>query len=322
MANPYRRLFGWVEGLVDPFAPYPPATPDKRPLRFLIDHLRPFRPVMGLAAGVGLAVAVLEPGLIWYAGRLVDLMAAGPAGFWANHGLEVALAAALLLLIRPAVVAVNALVLFSGLSSNLITQTRWRAQRHLLGQPVGFFQNDFAGRLANRVMNLGNAVEDSGILVFEAFWQAAVFAIVTVILLSGMDWRLALPLALWIGGFVAFILWYAPQAGRAAEKTSHANSRVTGRVVDSYTTIETVKLFAHPDREQRFARTAMRRHHLRFGALMRVFAAQQGAMALFNSAAMAVVIGPALWVWTQGGLTIGQVATAVAMTLRLNTMTT
>jgi ATP-binding cassette, subfamily B, multidrug efflux pump len=315
------RLFDRIERMVDPFAAYPAATPDKRPLWFLLNHLQPFRRVMVLAGILGTAVAALELGLIWYAGRLVDLMTAGPARFWADNGAEIVLAAVILLLLRPLTLALNAAVLFSGISTNMIAQARWRSHRHLLGQPVSFFQNDFAGRLANRVMNTGNAAEDTAFLLFEAFWQAAAFAIAVLILLVGMDLRLALPFAIWIGAFVGFALWFAPNAGKAAEKNSYANSRVTGRVVDSYTNIETVKLFAHAEREQAFARSAMARHRLRFGALMRVFAQQQGAMAAFNSAAMLLVVGPALWLWTNGGLTIGEVSATIAMALRLNTMT-
>ena len=315
------RLFDRIEAMVDPFAPYLAATPDKRPQWFLAGHLRPFRQVMIIAGLLGTAVAGLELGLIWYAGRLVDLMTAGPASFWADNGAEIALAAVILLLLRPLTLALNAAVLFSGISTNMITQARWRSHRHLLGQPVSFFQNDFAGRLANRVMNTGNAAEDTSFLLFEAFWQAAAFAVAVLILLVGMDLRLALPFALWIGAFIGFALWFAPHAGKAAEKNSYTNSRVVGRVVDSYTNIETVKLFAHAEREQAFARTAMARHRLRFGALMRVFAQQQGAMAAFNSAAMLLVVGPALWLWTNGSLTIGEVSATIAMALRLNTMT-
>ena len=316
-----RRLFSFVEGMTDPFATPPPGTPPGRAMAFLVSNMRPFAGVMAIASVVGVLVAVLELGLIWYAGRLVDLMGAGPATLWRDHGQEIALAALVLLILRPIVVGANAAVLFSGISTNLLTQARWRAHHHLLGQPVAFFQSDFAGRLANRVLGVGPATEDTGFLVFEAFWQASAFAIATLILLTGMDWRIALPLALWILAFVGFVLWFAPKAGRAAEKLSHANSRVTARVVDSYTNIESVKLFAHAAREQGFAQTAMRRHNLRFGALMRLFANQQAVMAVFNSAAMGLVIGPALWVWTQGGLSVGQVAAAIAMALRLNTMT-
>ena len=316
-----RRFFALIEGMTDPFAPAPPGTPPRGAVRFILTNMRNFIWVMVAASVVGVLVAVLELGLIWYAGRLVDLMEGGPATLWASHGTEIALAAAVLLLLRPIIIGANAAILFSGISTNLLTQTRWRAHRHLLGQPVGFFQNDFAGRLANRVQNIGPAAEDTGFLLFEAFWQAAAFAVATLILLTGMDWRIALPLALWIGVFIGFILWFAPKAGKAAEKMSHANSRVTARVVDSYANIETVKLFAHSAREEKFARTAMRRHNLRFGALMRLFADQQAVMAIFNSAAMAAVIGPALWVWSAGELSVGQVAAAIAMALRLNTMT-
>ena len=316
-----RRVFGWVEGMVDPFGPAGTDTPDARPLHFVAGHLRPFRRVMVWAAVFGTLVAAFEMGLLWYAGRLVDLMAAGPETFWAQHGTEVALAAVLLLLLRPATLALNAALLFSGISTNMIAQVRWRAHRHMLGQPVGYFQNDFAGRLANRVMSTGVAVEDSSFLIFEAFWQAGAFALAVFIVLAGMNLWLALPFALWIVVFVGFVIWFAPHAGRASEKLSHANSRVTGRIVDSYTNIETVKLFAHSDREQHFARKALSRHRLRFGALMRVFALQQGAMAVFNSAAMLAVIGPALWLWTTGALSVGEVAATVAMALRLNTMT-
>jgi len=315
------RLFVWIEGRVDPFGPYPEQTPDKRPLHFMLSHLRPFSTVMWIGGVLGGLVAVLELGLIWYAGRLVDQMAAGPGTFFSDHGIELALAAVILLMLRPLVVGLNAIVLFSGISTNMLTQARWRSHRHMLGQPVGFFQNDFAGRLSNRVLNMGYAVEDSSFLLFEAFWQAAAFAIATLILLTGIDWRLALPLALWIGSFVVFVLWLAPRAGTASEKNSHANSLTTGRVVDSYTNMETVKLFAHAEREEAFARNAMRRQRLRFGALMRLFALQQGAMAVFNSLAMLLVIGPALWLWSNGALSIGEVAAAVAMALRLNTMT-
>ena len=321
MKQTLSRLFDRIEGLVRPFAEPPPGTPPATPLAFMARELRPFRTVMLIAAVLGTGVAVLELGLIWYAGRLVDLMTTGPATFWADHGGEILLAAVLLLLIRPAVVTLNAMVLFSGISTNMLAQTRWRAHRHLLGQPVGFFQNDFAGRLANRVLQAGTATEDSAFLIFEAFWQAAAFAIVTLILLATMNMALAIPFFLWIAAFVAFVTWYAARVGIAAQKNSTANSRVTARVVDSYTNIETVKLFAHAGREATFARTALARHRLRFGALMRIFATQQGAMALFNSAAMLAVIGPALLLWTRGALTIGEVSAAIAMALRLNTMT-
>lgn len=316
-----KRLTSWVEAQVQPFAAHDGRTPPKTPLGFLLWQAQPFRVILILGALTATLVALFELGLIWYAGRLVDLMQTGRGTFWADHGWEVALAALLLLAIRPIVVGLNASVLFSGISTNLLPQTRWRSHTHLLGQPVTFFQNDFAGRLANRVMTTGVSTEDTVFLVFEAFWQAAAFAIATLILLGGMNPWLALPLAAWIIGYVGFLLIFAPRISKISEKASAANSRLTGRIVDSYTNIESVKLFAHAGREEAFGKTAMRRQRLRFGALMAAFADQQLAVSAFNSLAMAAVIGPALWIWSNGGLTTGEVAAAVAMALRLNTMT-
>ncbi|SHJ01498.1 ABC transporter ATP-binding protein [Wenxinia saemankumensis] len=321
LTSPRNRFFRWIEGLSDPFADHPRKVPPKQAGAFLWDQLQPFRLVMVLASLAGITVALLELGLIWYAGRIVDLMAEGPETFWDSYGTELVIAAVVLLAFRPVAMAFNAAITFSGISTNMLPQVRWRAHRLMLGQPVSFFQNDFAGRLANRVMNTGNAMEDTAFIAFEAFWQAGAFAIATLILLSGMDWRLAVPMAIWIVGFVTYTFTLAPRLGRMGEKFSHANSMVTGRVVDSYTNIETVKLFAHAEREEAFARSGMQRMKLRFGALMRGFAEMQGGLALFNSAALLLVVGPALWLWTNGALSIGEVAAAVAMALRLNTMT-
>lgn len=311
-----------IEDMPDPFEERPRGeTPSARPIRFVLDQLGSYRTILIYAAILGTAVAVLELGLIWYAGRLVDLMANGPEGFWKQHGGEVILAAVLFLLLRPLTIAVNSTLLFCGISTNMMPQVRWRAHRHMLGQPVNFFQSDFAGRLSNRVMNIGFAVEDSVFLGFEAFWQAGAFAIATLILLLGMDWRLALPLALWIALFVLFVVTFAPATKRASEKFNHVNSQTSGRIVDSYSNIETVKLFADARREEAYALSILRRLRLRFGVLMQLFAFQQGAMATFNSAAMLMVVGPALWLWSEGSLSIGEVAAAIAMALRLNTMT-
>ena len=314
-------LFAWVEGKVDPFAPHDGSTPPATPWGYFRQQVRPFHGVMRIAVVTGFLLAVVELALIWYGGRLVDLMSGGAEGFWSRNGLELVIALVILVALRPIFAAVNAAVTFSGISTNMLPQARWRAHRYMLGQPVAFFQNDFGGRLANRVMNLGNAMEDSAFIVFEAFWQAAIFAAFTLILLAGLDWRLALPLAIWLVGFTGFAIWFAPKAAKMAEKFSEANSALTGRIVDSYTNIETVKLFAHAEREEAYARSALRRVQLRFGALLRLFAEQQGAVSLLNSLAIVAVVAPGLWLWSAGLISVGEVAAAVAMALRLNTMT-
>lgn len=315
------RVFAWIEGKVDAFAPYTETVPDKRPWRYFFKEALTLGPILWWAAAAGAVMSLLELGVIWYAGRLVDLMAAGPETFWADHGTEVLIAALILVFIRPIAVTFSSMVNFSGISTHLLPQSRWRAHRWMLGQPVGFFQNDFAGRLSNRVLKLGNATEDGVFIVFEAFWSSAMFAVVTVLLMLQMSVWLAVPVTIWIIAFTAVVIWFGPKTAVYAQKFSGAESRVSGRIVDSYTNIETIKLFARDEDETRYVLSAMKRVQLRFGALMRFFAVQTGAMAVFNATALLVIIGPALWLWTNGALTIGEVAAAIAMALRLNMMT-
>ncbi|MHA3914326.1 ABC transporter ATP-binding protein [Halovulum sp. GXIMD14793] len=310
------------ENLVDPFQPYKETTPPKTLRLYLWEHIQPFRKVLGMVAIAGLCAALLETALIYYAGHVIDLMtAAGRADFWGLHGAELAFAAVLILFLRPITISVNFALLFRAFSTNMVPQARWRAHKHMLGQSVGFFQNDFAGRLANRVMNMGYAVEDSIFLMFEGFWHAAIFVIGTFIVLSQMDIRLALPLLIWVSIYLGFVIWLAPKIGQASEKLSHANSAVTARVVDAYTNIETVKLFSHASREETYAKSAMSRHRLRFSRILRLFSLMITGIAAVNALAFLMLVGPAIWLWTAGALTIGEVSTAVALTVRLNAMT-
>ncbi len=315
------RIFDWIEGHVDAFSPYTETIPEGRPWSYFIAQAMTLGPILWIAAAAGAAMSLLELGVIWYAGRLVDLMAGGPETFWADHGGEVLIAAVLLILIRPIVVTFSAMVNFAGISTHLMPQTRWRAHRWMLGQPGGFFQNDFAGRLSNRVMKLGNAIEDGVFIVFESFWSTAIFGLATIILMFQMSVWLAIPVTIWMVAFTACVVWFGPATAGYATKLSNAESRVSGRVVDSYTNIETIKLFARDEDETKYVLSALKRLKLRFGALMRFFAVQTGAIAIFNSAALLLIIGPALWLWTNGALTIGEVAAAIAMALRLNMMT-
>jgi ATP-binding cassette, subfamily B, multidrug efflux pump len=314
----YRRF----ESLVDPFTPVPARTPPGRLWPFLLEALRPYRRVMALLGLTGLTVAAMETGLIFYSGRVIDLMtAAGPDRLFARHGIELALAVLFVLLLRPAAITLQNLLLNQSLAAGLEVRTRWRAHRHLLGQARGFFQNEFAGRLANRVMQLGTAVGEIGYLAMEAVWYAAAYIMSAMLILGQIDPRLALPLAGWVLLYVAFLRWIAPRVSAASQKVSDARSLVTGRVVDAYSNVDTVKLFAHGQREEAYARFAMRRHRLRIDRMMRLMTLMSLGLATLNGLLMVAVIGPAIWLWTAGTMSVGEVSAAAALTVRLNGMT-
>lgn len=315
-------IFTRVEELVDPFAPYEAQTPPKNIWAYIRSNLGPYRKVIGIILIVGFFASMMETMLIVYSGRLIDMMSkTGPEALWSEYGFELAIAGFLILAIRPVAAFANYTLMFNGFSTNMVGQARWRAHRHMLGQSVSFFQNDFAGRLSNRVMNMGYAVEDSVFLILEGFWTSFIFVVAMAIMLSQMELILVVPLVIWVAMYVRFVTWIAPRIGKASKKLSAANSLVTARVVDSYTNIETVKLFAHSEREEGFARSAMARHRLRFSRFMRLLSKMVGGVAVCNSLAIILLIGPALWLWTHGFLSIGEVTATIAMTIRLNGIT-
>jgi ATP-binding cassette, subfamily B, multidrug efflux pump len=315
---PFRRF----ERLVDPFASVPAGTPPDRLWPFLKEALWPYRRVIAMLFVTGLAVALMETGLIFYSGRVIDLMAeAGPGSLVVLHGFELVLAVVLILFLRPLVVALNTGLMNQALYPSLGTGSRWRFHRHMLGQSSSFFQNDFAGRLANRVMQTSNAVAETGYMAMESIWYCTAYVLGAMLILSQIDARLVLPLAIWVGLYVLFLRWLAPKIAKASERASDARSAVTARVVDAYSNIETVKLFAHGSREETYAGRAMRRHLLRERKMMRLMTGMSVGLAVLNGVLIVAVVGPAIWLWSVGTMSIGEVSAAAALTLRLNGMT-
>jgi ATP-binding cassette subfamily B multidrug efflux pump len=269
----------------------------------------------------GFLVALMESGLVFYSGRLIDMMTeAGPAAFWQQHRFEVIFVALFILFLRPIIITFNHLFLEQTLASNMQEQARWRAHKHMLGQSTGFFQNDFAGRLSNRVMQMGPAIEDSVYMAFEGIWYAFTYVVGATIVLTQIDYRLGIPMMIWLALYMAYVKRIAVRVASASEKWSDARSLVTGRVVDAYANVETVKLFAHGDREEAYALSAMRRLRLRFQRFLRLMTELSFGLNALNGLLMVGVLGPAVWLWMRDLVSVGEVAAAAALVIRLNGM--
>ncbi len=315
-------MFKKFESLVDPFAAFSNETPPATLWPYLKTHLAPFKKWLPVMAFLGVLTAVMESGLIFYSGRVIDLMsAAGADTMWDKHGFELMLAAAFVLLLRPVIITLNHLFLEQTLVSNLNVQARWRSHKQLLGQSTEFFQNDFAGRLANRVMQMGPAVEDSAYMALEGIWYATVYVLGAIIVLMQIDMRLAAPMIIWLTVYILFVKRIATRVATVSERMTETKSLVTGRIVDAYTNIESVKLFAHGDREETYVLSAMKRHRIRFQRFLRLMTKLTFSLASMNGFLMVGVIGPAIWLWTEGLVSVGEVAAASALTIRLNGMT-
>jgi ATP-binding cassette subfamily B multidrug efflux pump len=316
-------MFRFFENLVDPYAPYDQKDePPRRVIPFLMDYARPFRGVFVATTIVTALAGFADVALIWYVGRVVDLLAQGTAAqVWAAHGTEFILAALIVFLVRPMLTGSGVALLHNTIMPGFTALARWRAHRHVLRQPVGWFENDFAGRIANRVMQLPTAATDA---VFQTF-DAVTFALTTVIgslwMLSSADPRLVAPMLVWIALYLMLIRWTLRRAGPAAQAASDARSAITGRVVDSYTNIHSVKMFAHHDLELAHARAAIENGRQKVNAEMRIITSMDLMLTLLNGALIVSVTGLAMWLWYHGSATVGTVAAASALVLRLNNMT-
>ncbi len=315
-------MFKYFENLVDPYVRYIETdTPPQRVYPFLKDYSRPFYRIFALAGFLSIVVAAIEIGLIYYMGRIVDLLGRTPTEVWARHGTELIIVALLILFVRPAIQLVDVLILNNTILPNFGTLIRWRAHKHVLRQSVGWFENDFAGRIANRIMQTPPAAGEVVFQVFDAISFALAYLIGAAILLMAADPRLLLPMAIWFGLYVMLVSWTVKRVGPASQAASDARSLVTGRVVDAYTNIHSVKMFAHHESELEYAKDAIEKSRATFQTEMRLYTVMDAVLVMLNGLLIVGVVGWAFVLWMQGTASVGTVAAATALTLRLNAMT-
>ncbi|MEO9864725.1 MAG: ABC transporter ATP-binding protein [Yoonia sp.] len=315
-------MFRFFEKLVDPYVAYPENNTPPQTLRaFLWDYFRPFRGVFVFTGVVSIVIAIVEIMLISYMGRLVNLLGSGtPDQVWTTYGVELIVVAIAILTVRPVVYMGQVLLLNQTILPNVGTLVRWRAHRHVMRQSVGWFEDDFAGRIANRIMQTPPAAGEVVFEIFDALTFAVAYVVGAAVLLSGADPRLMVPLLLWLGSYLWLMRWVMAKIGPASEASSNARSAVTGRVVDSYTNIHSVKMFAHHDREIDYAKESIEEARRTFQTEMRLFTIMDGGLTLINGFLVVGVVGWAVYLWMQGTASVGVVAAATALALRLNSM--
>ena len=312
-------MFRFFENLIDPYQAYDERAefPD-RLIPFYLHMLRPAWRIIAISMLMGCAIAVIEVLIIRFGAQLVDMMTETPAeSFWSQHGGTVLMMAVVVLLLRPAGYILDALVMQQGFYAPMATLVRWRTHRKLLRQSVGFFSDDFAGRLANKQGQLAPALNDSVYLVTNALWYALTFVIGGAWIMAEVDARLLIPLVVWFAAYLAIAWWFVPRITRASYAFAEARSVLMGRVVDSYSNIQTVKLFAHADAEEGYARAAMEEFREAFARTNRIHTQLEFCMSLLSTVLIGGLIGYAVWLWSQGAVTVGVVAAAVALVVRL-----
>ena len=316
-------MFKFFEGLVDPYVSYVQTdTPPRKMWPFLREYIRPFRRVFWATGLTSVVVAAADVALIWYVGRMVDLLAHGePAAVWASHGTEIILVALGILVLRPIVAGINVALLHNSILPNFGTMIRWRAHSHVLRQPVGWFESDFAGRIANRIMQAPPAAGDAVFQTFDAMAFASVTLIGAAAMLADADIRLLVPLLVWFVGYILLMRWTLKRAGPASKASSDARSAVTGRIVDAYTNIHSVKLSAHHDGELAYAKQSIENSRAKFMYEMRIVTKMDITLTILNGFLIVAVTSWAMVLWYLGQASVGTVAATTALVLRLNNMT-
>jgi ATP-binding cassette subfamily B multidrug efflux pump len=219
----------------------------------------------------------------------------------------------LLLVLRPVAHFLSSLVTNQALVPGLTNLTRWQSHWHVVRQGWTYFQNDFAGRIANRVMQTGPALRESVVSSINAVWYILVYGTSAALLLGSADWRLALPILCWFATYAVVLRLFLPRMRERSRRMSEMRSEVTGRVVDSYTNILTVKLFARARDEDDFVREAVDEHTHAYRRQLRMTSGWSVSLILMNASLLTGTGGLALWLWTRGRIPVGTVAMAIPM---------
>jgi ATP-binding cassette, subfamily B, multidrug efflux pump len=316
-------MLRFFENLVDPYQPYAETdTPPRKLWPFLQDYVRPFKKVFWATGFFALLNAVFDTALIWYVGQVVDYLGTGtPAQVWANYGTEILLVAAAILILRPLVAIIPVALLHNTILVNFGTMMRWRAHSHVLRQPVGWFESDFAGRIANRIMQTPPAAGEAVFQVFDASAFAIVMLVGAGFVLAEADGRLLLPLIIWFIGYIILMRWTIKRIVPASQAAADARSAVTGRVVDAYTNIHAVKLSGQHERERSYAKEAIETARQTIAGEMRIITKMDLTLTILNVLLIVSVTGWALVLWYDGEATVGMVTVATTLVLRLSSMT-
>ncbi len=267
-------MFRLFESIVSPTADGPVVQPPGGLARFYWHFVGQARLLFAALFAAGLAVAMLDASVPWFIGRLVRAITTTPREtFLALNGTLLATMALVVLFARPAAIATQNLISNAGIVVNVTNMVRWQSHRHVVRQSWPFFQNDFAGRIASRVMETGPAVRQSAVAGITAIWGITVYGVTALTLLGRVDVLLMLPIALWFASYAVMLRIIVPRLRDRSKRTSEARSLVVGRVVDSYTNILTLKLFARLSHEDRYVRDVVDRHTMAFRRQMRMLSA-------------------------------------------------
>ncbi|KQY26760.1 ABC transporter ATP-binding protein [Rhizobium sp. Root482] len=314
-------MFGWFESRLDAYPADAPTVPPQGLFAFCWHYTKPAAPWLLIMAFCTMLIAIGEVALFQFLGNVVDwLSLANRDTFLETESTRLFWMGALILVGLPAVVAFDSLIMHQVLLGNYPMIARWQMHRYLLRQGMTFFANEFAGRVATKVMQTSLAVRETVMKILDVFVYVVSYFVSMLVVVAAADWRLLAPLVVWITVYVCIVVHFVPRLRKISKEQADARSMMTGRIVDSYTNIATVKLFSHAGREETYAKESMDgflqtvHRQMRKVTLFHVLVYTNNCIALFSIAALGIHL------WLTSAISVGSIAIAVALAMRINGM--
>lgn len=314
-------MLQFFERLTNPYPEPEPGQPPKGLYAFCRYYMRGMEWPLLVMTLCSALLAMLEVSLFGFLGQLVDWLGTKqPGTFWQEEGDTLTLVGILLLVGLPLLVVLHSLIVHQVLLGNFPMSVRWLAHRYLLRQSLSFYQNDFAGRIATKVMQTSLAVREAVMKLLDVLVYIAVYFLSMLVLVAQSDLRLMLPLLGWLVGYCLLMWYFVPRLRDVSAVQADARSSMTGRIVDSYTNISTVKLFSHSQRESDYARESMDGFLATVYRQMRLATGLNVTVQCLNYLLLFTTTAVAIYLWSFSLVTVGAIAIAISLALRLNGM--
>jgi ATP-binding cassette subfamily B multidrug efflux pump len=314
-------MFSFFERLLKPFPTEEPTQPPRDLFAFCRHYTKGAEPYLILMAVLSALVAVTEVTLFGFMGDLVDwLIDKNPETLFAEEGSRLIGMTFLTIVVLPLLVLLHGLIVHQTLLGNYPMAIRWLAHRYLLKQSVSFYSNDFAGRIATKVMQTSLAIRETVMKLLDVLMFIAVYFISIVVIVAQSSLWLMLPMLIWLASYIAIQCYFVPKLRKVSTEQADARSLMTGRIVDSYTNIQTVKLFSHSQREADYAEEGMKGFLKTVYGQMRLVTGLNFLVQFINYMLAFVIAAVSLWLWTKNEISIGEIAVAISLALRINGM--
>ncbi len=316
------KLLGWLERRIDIFASFDDRqTPPTAVWGFIWFYVHPFRHLLLGMFALIFVIGIMEASMLLLVGRFIDMLSnTEPARLLEEHGLKLALLAGFILLFRPVIIVIAEAFLNQTFFVPIASRVRWRTHLYTLGHALSYFQNDYAGRLANRVMQVGPGVQSVTVEILDTMTYVVVYASVALLAFLSISPYLMIPVLLWVAAYIALLCVFVPRAIRLSHIQSNTRSALMGRIVDSYTNIQTVKLFAQTDHERSNVRDVIVDHTRKVMDTMRLLTVASTTLTFMNTTLLFLTGLSAILLWQRAMMSVGEIAAGLALVMRLSDM--